>query len=284
VEQAIAAVDAAPPLVVITDVRLPPSSGFVLARHVRRCHPGTGILMVTGFDRIRGERDFFEGAYDEFLPKPFKLHDLIARTQVLLARRRGIALRYRPRQGDRISVATTLSAGALVIHRTELHDAEEMDERGELRRVAVTFVERWEQEGARRQHALHGKRADLVRDKDRVRPRGLMVPHPNLWPTTMLPELFDLVPPAEFFYAVPVESGRTRATLRGFAPERKAAILHLEVESDFALNTGTLRFTGAGDAVIALGQGLLLEASLAGTARRGGTETAATLSIHGNGA
>ena len=73
---------------VILDLMLPEMSGFEVARRTRASGNFVAILMLTakddGLDIIRGLE---EGA-DDYLTKPFRLDELLARVRVLLRRRR----------------------------------------------------------------------------------------------------------------------------------------------------------------------------------------------------
>jgi DNA-binding response OmpR family regulator len=73
---------------VILDLMLPEMSGFEVARRTRASGNLVPILMLTakddGLDIVRGLE---EGA-DDYLTKPFRLNELLARVKVLLRRRR----------------------------------------------------------------------------------------------------------------------------------------------------------------------------------------------------
>ena len=96
----LAANDVVPDLVVL-DVMLPSMNGFEVARRARAAGNYVPILMLTAKDdaedRVRGLE---EGA-DDYLTKPFRLEELLARVRGLLRRRRwdgGGAERDAPRE------------------------------------------------------------------------------------------------------------------------------------------------------------------------------------------
>lgn len=62
---------------VITDVRMPELDGASLLRTVRAQHPATKFIVMTGFSEILEAQQAHELGADEFLPKPFKMRDLL---------------------------------------------------------------------------------------------------------------------------------------------------------------------------------------------------------------
>lgn len=81
---------------VILDLMLPEVSGFEVARRTRASGNYVAILMLTakddGADIVRGLE---EGA-DDYLTKPFRLEELLARVRVLLRRRRWDGVEEQP--------------------------------------------------------------------------------------------------------------------------------------------------------------------------------------------
>ena len=73
---------------VILDLMLPEMSGFEVARRTRASGNFVAILMLTAKDDAQDiVRGLEEGA-DDYLTKPFRLEELLARVRVLLRRRR----------------------------------------------------------------------------------------------------------------------------------------------------------------------------------------------------
>lgn len=73
---------------VILDLMLPEMSGFEVARRTRASGNFVAILMLTAKDDAQDiVRGLEEGA-DDYLTKPFRLDELLARVRVLLRRRR----------------------------------------------------------------------------------------------------------------------------------------------------------------------------------------------------
>ena len=71
---------------VLLDINMPGENGLSLARWLREAHPGIGLLMLTtageSVDRIVG----LELGADDYIPKPFDMRELLARTRAVLRR------------------------------------------------------------------------------------------------------------------------------------------------------------------------------------------------------
>jgi two-component system phosphate regulon response regulator OmpR len=74
------------PDLAILDVNMPGENGLSLARFLRESHPAMGLVMLTtageSVDRIVG----LELGADDYLPKPFEMRELLARTRAVLRR------------------------------------------------------------------------------------------------------------------------------------------------------------------------------------------------------
>jgi len=102
------------PEIIVLDVGLPGMDGFEVCRAVRDLHPRLPILMLTARD---GELDTVAGldaGADDYVTKPFRLAELLARLRALL----------------RLASPVTLTTGALTVDnaaRRVFADGEELD-------------------------------------------------------------------------------------------------------------------------------------------------------------
>ncbi len=68
--------------VLITDIKMRGPSGIDVMNFVREHHPGTKVIVITGFATVETAREVMKGGAVDFIPKPFKmsqLRDLILR-------------------------------------------------------------------------------------------------------------------------------------------------------------------------------------------------------------
>lgn len=70
--------------IVISDVRMPEIDGASLLRMVRPLYKDTKFIVMTGFSEILEAKHAFELGADEFLPKPFKMMELMAAIENVL--------------------------------------------------------------------------------------------------------------------------------------------------------------------------------------------------------
>ncbi len=89
---------------IVLDWTIPPPTGIDLLRSWRGQGKDTPVLMLTARSGVTDKVDGLDTGADDFLTKPFSLHELLARVRSLL-RRRGKALQ------------SILSAGDLVMDR-----------------------------------------------------------------------------------------------------------------------------------------------------------------------
>jgi DNA-binding response OmpR family regulator len=120
VADAIAAADAAPPDLVLLDLGLPDGDGTQVASHMARHHPSVPVIVLTArADEIDVVLGLEAGAVD-YIVKPFRLAELLARINSHLRMRKAIT-----QHGDE---ATVIEVGDLRVdvgaRRVELLDHE----------------------------------------------------------------------------------------------------------------------------------------------------------------
>lgn len=90
----------------VLDVGLPRMDGFTVLRVLRSMDHDLPIIMCTARDAVQDTVAGLEGGADDYLAKPFKFEELLARVRT----------RLRPRSGT--TVSTTLSHGSLSLDLT----------------------------------------------------------------------------------------------------------------------------------------------------------------------
>jgi two-component system, OmpR family, KDP operon response regulator KdpE len=85
-EEALAIIQTHPFDLVLLDINMPGVGGIEACRRIREAAPHSGILMITvrdfDEDKVRG----LEAGADDYITKPFKLRELIARLRAVLRR------------------------------------------------------------------------------------------------------------------------------------------------------------------------------------------------------
>ena len=76
----------------VLDIMLPGKDGFTVATELREANQFIPVLMLTARGRPEDVLKGFAAGADDYLPKPFDLHILLARIQSLLRRRKWAAL------------------------------------------------------------------------------------------------------------------------------------------------------------------------------------------------
>ena len=102
--------------VILLDVMLPKKSGFQVAQELRREGRSTPILMLTSRDAVEDIVRGLDAGADDYLTKPFRFEELLARLRAL--HRRGGAerlevLRYGPFELDRLRHQATIDGKRL---------------------------------------------------------------------------------------------------------------------------------------------------------------------------
>ena len=77
-DSALAALEHGQPDVLITDVRMPGSSGMKLLENVRRDHPRLPVIVMTAYSDLDSAVAAYRGGAFEYLPKPFDIDDAVA--------------------------------------------------------------------------------------------------------------------------------------------------------------------------------------------------------------
>jgi CheY-like chemotaxis protein len=72
--------------VLVTDVVMPGLHGVEFVRRVRREHPGTRVVVLTGFARQQEIGEFLLAGADDLLAKPFRGSDLVDVLRRVMAR------------------------------------------------------------------------------------------------------------------------------------------------------------------------------------------------------
>src|SRR5712691_3150296 len=71
---------------IILDIMLPRKDGVAVCRALRQHHITTPILMLTARDTIEDRVQGLDSGADDYLVKPFALHELLARLRALMRR------------------------------------------------------------------------------------------------------------------------------------------------------------------------------------------------------
>ena len=77
-EALLAAIDAAQPDVLITDVRMPGMSGITLLERIRDSHPELPVIVITAHSDLENAVAAYKGGAFEYLPKPFDIDEAVA--------------------------------------------------------------------------------------------------------------------------------------------------------------------------------------------------------------
>jgi two-component system response regulator MprA len=122
---ALRAVAAAPPDLVVLDVLMPEVDGLEVSRRLRRAGDRTPIVMLTARDEVSDRVAGLDAGADDYVVKPFALEELLARIRALL-RRAGPAdddgaLRFSDVTLDAATHEVRRGARAIELTRTEFH-------------------------------------------------------------------------------------------------------------------------------------------------------------------
>ena len=82
--------DSEHPSLVLSDIALPLSDGFEIARHVHGKSPATPVILMTAYDTPRTARDAQAAGAAAYVLKPFKNKELVATVKSLITNRDGV--------------------------------------------------------------------------------------------------------------------------------------------------------------------------------------------------
>jgi two-component system KDP operon response regulator KdpE len=85
-EEAVAGVRQQPPDLVLMDINMPGMGGVEACRLIRAASPGVGIVMITVRETEDDTVEALEAGADDYLTKPFRMRELLARISALVRR------------------------------------------------------------------------------------------------------------------------------------------------------------------------------------------------------
>ncbi|MEN9558864.1 MAG: hypothetical protein RLZZ502_75 [Pseudomonadota bacterium] len=77
-KQVLQAIAKSPPLVLITDIRMPGASGLELLDRIKADHPALPVIVMTAFSDLDSAVSAFQGGAFEYLAKPFDIEQALA--------------------------------------------------------------------------------------------------------------------------------------------------------------------------------------------------------------
>ncbi len=83
--QALDAIEQQPVDLLLLDLGLPIKDGWAVLRETRSKYPDLPIIVVTAMTDERDRQRVFESGANDYLPKPFRFSDLLAKIQLYLA-------------------------------------------------------------------------------------------------------------------------------------------------------------------------------------------------------
>ena len=72
----------------LVDIGLPDGSGLLLVKELKKCHPETGIIIISAKNSLDDKISGLDLGADDYLTKPFHLPELNSRIKSLLRRRK----------------------------------------------------------------------------------------------------------------------------------------------------------------------------------------------------
>ena len=87
-KEALEALSAGPPQVLVSDIRMPGPSGLELLKTLKQQHPSVPVIIMTAYSDLESAVAAFQGGAYEYLPKPFDVDHAVELI------RRAILIRY----------------------------------------------------------------------------------------------------------------------------------------------------------------------------------------------
>jgi two-component system, OmpR family, response regulator len=98
--EAVRAVAASRPDLVLLDVMMPGGDGFEVVRRVRDTNPDIPVIFLTARDEVNDRVTCFDLGADDYVTKPFSLEEVLARIRAVLKRTRQAASSSRLQVAD----------------------------------------------------------------------------------------------------------------------------------------------------------------------------------------
>ena len=76
-EEALAELDSSTPQVLLSDIRMPGTSGLQLLQKMKERHPHVPIIIMTAYSDLESAVAAFQGGAFEYLPKPFDVDQAV---------------------------------------------------------------------------------------------------------------------------------------------------------------------------------------------------------------
>ncbi len=84
-DEAIAILDKEEFDLVLLDIKMPRVNGFDVLKHVKERHPGTKVVMLTGFADLKNAIESKKLGAEDFVSKPYDLVDLLTTIERVLS-------------------------------------------------------------------------------------------------------------------------------------------------------------------------------------------------------
>jgi len=89
---------------VILDINLPGMNGHALCKMIRKISPHIPVIMLTALNAIEDKVEGYDAGADDYLVKPFKFNELLARIRALIRRKTGVQQAQQNREESKYSI------------------------------------------------------------------------------------------------------------------------------------------------------------------------------------